>query len=328
MDRHSTSITTPNSEANPETLDAIGVSTRRSTRVIPSTTSQGPLETIIKIQTPEFQDRAAFFEFVLSTITQNQGTEAIFFTGVKTEWGPAAFHFLESKKDFLHLKKTWNPNEHILQLKMPTVPHNSAATWFEETKHEWVLDGQMTRAEAKALKSCSGGDLLDFSQGPYRTGQKGPDFLIIPKNKDGLLRNYYGQAIYMPTLAMESGWLEGYEDLLRDMNMLLVGGNEAMRVVFLVVWSRQVEGVYCRVEKWTIDRNGIPRQVLPSQVVFPRPDPPTVKTFSVTFDDLFGCNLRPQFPNRNKRDTLTFDVNVFRRDFAVSDLEITGYQPL
>ncbi|KAJ5895426.1 hypothetical protein N7495_007117 [Penicillium taxi] len=193
---------------------------------------------------------------------------------------------------------------------MPTPGHDSPAGWFIQTLRRWERNRSLTLNESNCIYFNVGTD-IKFTQGPYQGACKQPDGCFIPIDLTGAFRNWSGQLEYMPTMAIECGWSESYPELQDDANRLLIGGNGNIRVVFLVVWNFQVSGVACRIEKWSLDRAGMPRIKQPVQIVFPAPDPPVPQHFTVTFKDLWGANLA-HFPDRLATNQHVFDVSEFR----------------
>ncbi|KAJ5622583.1 hypothetical protein N7528_005815 [Penicillium herquei] len=115
----------------------------------------------------------------------------------------------------------------------------------------------------------------------------------------------------MPTLTVESGWAETISDHHDDMNLLLVGGEGAIKIVLLVKWTR-IQGnlVSGTIELFARDRDGMPR-LRQSEVIFPRPPNATAITqrLGIRRRDIFGPAL---LPGRNGNDTLHLEIEALR----------------
>ncbi|KAL2001959.1 hypothetical protein VTN02DRAFT_937 [Thermoascus thermophilus] len=138
---------------------------------------------------------------------------------------------------------------------------------------------------------------LEFADGPYSGSRTEPDFFFQVNDQ------------ILPTLVVESGWSESKEQLHDDMNLLLVGGNGAVKVVILVTWTKLQGGrVSGHVELFMRDQHDMPR-LEQSETVFPRPTTAGSQRLGIRRSDLFGPAL---LAGRNGNDVLYLDVERLR----------------
>lgn len=99
-----------------------------------------------------------------------------------------------------------------------------------------------------------------------------------------------------PTIVIETGWSEPYDELHEVMNIWLMGGDGDANVVILIYWrkfmrSNRVKGT---VEVYTRNEDGIPvrRQ---NETIFPAPDPAQAasQALKVGRKALFGSTVFP-----------------------------------
>jgi hypothetical protein len=91
------------------------------------------------------------------------------------------------------------------------------------------------------------GSTVDLPTPPGAQSSKQPDILLRPKN---------GQLL--PTIAVEVGWSESGTDLVRDVDLLLKGGNGGIKVVITLNWRLQQHAtvVAGTVQVWRLNANG------------------------------------------------------------------------
>lgn len=150
---------------------------------------------------------------------------------------------------------------------------------------------------------------LLFNNGLYRGLRQEPDALL------------YNLSQPLPTLVIEVGWSESYNDLLDDMNRLLIGGNGAIKIVILVKWTRNTNNsISGNLEVYRNNQQGIPI-CIQTEIIFPMPtgDPP--QPLNICRRDLY-----PVQPPRNLDQI--FPLEVRRLRFHARDsIAREGYVP-
>lgn len=141
---------------------------------------------------------------------------------------------------------------------------------------------------------------------------KEPDFFIRPED------------FVLPTVAFESGWSETYPRLHSDMNLLLVGGNGAIKVVIIANWTRRSGGrVAGTLEVWKLDRRGVFPQLQQREDIYPVPGSAASQHLTIRRRDLFGSAL---MPGRNGNDILNLDMELLRKH-ALKSLNVMNLGP-
>lgn len=150
---------------------------------------------------------------------------------------------------------------------------------------------------------------LSFTDGPYRGLRKQPDALLHTPSQ------------LLPTLVVEAGWSESYDDLLDDMNRVLVGGNGAIKIVFLVKWTRHINNSVSGVlELYRNDRQGIPKCVQ-REVIFPMPAGNPRQPLQI-----HRCDLYRVQPPHNPNEIFPLEISRLRYHAQLS-LAKAGYIP-
>lgn len=161
--------------------------------------------------------------------------------------------------------------------------HNCAIEWLSDSKTDWVSSGPLNTTEMRLVQVQGNTSTLfqsaflitllrsvalEITEGPYRGTRKEPDALFhVPHQTH-------------PTLVVDVGWSESYEDLLDGMNRLLIGSDGKINVAFIVKFTRHLElPVSGIVKLYRLDPQGYPR-LEQNEVLFPMPagDPPQLLT--------------------------------------------------
>ncbi|KAN0070268.1 hypothetical protein V8E54_011849 [Elaphomyces granulatus] len=100
-----------------------------------------------------------------------------------------------------------------------------------------------------------------------------------------------------PTICMEVGYSESYQELLTDADLLLEGSaGEIRRVILIKIepLSRNASQILGFVEVWKYDEStGRKKIVDERRVLFPRPDNGALQRISFSWDDLFA-EMKPE----------------------------------
>lgn len=225
----------------------------------------------------QFKTKRQFKESILDTLRESRGFRELVITDIPQGWE----RFLWEVEEALPAtRKTYDPTSATLRVTIrPTWAHNVAMGWLSDSKTDWVLSGAMNQAEKRLVQLAGNTSkllllnliatwlilaALSFQNGPYRGLRKEPDAMFhVPSQT-------------LPTLTVEVGWSESYDDLCGDMNRLLVGGNGDIKIVIIIKWTKERNGHISGIlELYRIDRQGIPR-LEQTEVIFPMPagDPP------------------------------------------------------
>jgi hypothetical protein len=131
---------------------------------------------------------------------------------------------------------------------MSTDGHDIAQDWLRLTVSKWARKKIITWQEHDSVEMRFGSTVeLLTPLGSQSTKQ--PDILLRPKT---------GQLL--PTVTVEVGWSGSGTDLVKDMELLLQGGNRAIEVVITLNWRLQQHKtiVAGTAQVWRLDSNGKP----------------------------------------------------------------------
>jgi hypothetical protein len=107
-----------------------------------------------------------------------------------------------------HVRFNYNSLTRTLIIQYMTTPtHNAAQSFIAET----IFRNPAFQNLEGLLTIASGTDFLGF-RGRYKFSQKQPDVLVCVNRE------------YWPSLVVESGWSEDYNDLVEDAKLWLLGG--------------------------------------------------------------------------------------------------------
>ncbi|EEP80896.1 predicted protein [Uncinocarpus reesii 1704] len=123
-----------------------------------------------------------------------------------------------------HPRISYNPLTQALTARvMPTLVDDCHQEWLSNELLDMVLAGFMTVAERKELKLRVRTTLKGFAA-PYTYATKEPDACILPGT------------LPLPTVVVETGWLESWPRLDADKDLWLVGG-ASVELVLLIRWT-------------------------------------------------------------------------------------------
>ncbi|KAH8424978.1 uncharacterized protein LDX57_002724 [Aspergillus melleus] len=198
---------------------------------------------------------ARFVEHVKRTIAESKPGTLIIYENITEQWSTGIWDTLEEDPEHQHIRKTLDTVTSTFALVVPTDIHDCHHKWFNLSQFEWMQSGTVSREDIE-LSSPGVATTLNMTSGPYSGSRKEPDLFF----------RVDGHAL--PTLAIESGWSETTTKLYDDMNLLFVGGNGAIRTVFIIKWTKHADNVHVsgRIEVYGLDRNGMPVQRGPAQV--------------------------------------------------------------
>ncbi|KAE8323504.1 hypothetical protein BDV39DRAFT_217738 [Aspergillus sergii] len=219
-----------------------------------------------------------------------------------------AWDYIEDNHEGRAVRKSYNTVTGDFSLKiMPTWVHNCIQPWQMECSSAWSENGLITREEFRELHMYAG-TTLNFDQGPYRGSRKDPDLFILPTT------------CLLPCLNMESGWSEGLTEMENDMDMLLVGGNGAIKTVFIIEWRKQSDNYHVSgvVKVYKLDNDGMPVQEGPDQTCGW-----LNQVIGVARGYIFWGT---PFQNRNPCDILEYSLDILR-EIATIALDRMGLVP-
>ncbi|KAE8421571.1 hypothetical protein BDV36DRAFT_292218 [Aspergillus pseudocaelatus] len=154
---------------------------------------------------------------------------------------------------------------------------------------------------------------LKFREEPYRGSRKETDVFI--------------QSIFVkiPTLVMECGWSESSPALENDVNLLLVGGNGAVKRVFIVKWTKHSDDYHVSgfIKVFKLDRNEMPIQEGPIHTIFPAPSNSQDQRISIRRKDFFA---ESPYANINPNGMLDYPIDPLRK-IAALNLDRMGLTP-
>ncbi|KAB8210164.1 hypothetical protein BDV34DRAFT_237322 [Aspergillus parasiticus] len=270
-------------------------------------------DSTLHFEAPLFPHYSDFLAHVTGQIRDSQYNFFLVYKGIQKTWIQDAWDYIEDNHEGRAVRKSYNTVTGDFSLKiMPTWVHNCIQPWQMECTSAWCENGLITREEFRELHTYAG-TTLDLDQGPYRGSRKDPDLFILPTT------------CLHPCLAMESGWSEGLTEMENDMDMLLVGGNGAIKTVFIIEWRKHSDNYHVSgvVKVYKPDENGMPVQEGPDQVIFPRPADGQNQVIGVARGDIFGGT---PFRNRNPCDILEYSLDILR-EIATIALDRMGLVP-
>jgi hypothetical protein len=107
-----------------------------------------------------------------------------------------------------HVRISYNSDTRILAVQCMTTPLHDAAQPFMSRA---LYSSAILQPVLSKICVVTGTDFLGFAE-PYGESTKQPDVAVRVRGS------------YWPTLVVESGWSEGYDDLVEDARLWLVGG--------------------------------------------------------------------------------------------------------
>lgn len=221
---------------------------------------------------------------------------------------------------------------------MPTDGHNIAQNWLRFNVSEWLRQRKINWEEYRSVEMTFG-STVDLLTPPGTQSFKQPDILLRPKN---------GQLL--PIILVEVGWSESGTDLVRDMELLLQGGNRVIEVVITLNWRLQQHGtvVAGTIQVWGLNANGNPElqqtevcqkpviifQAFESNIfkeVFPIPDPDPQdpgkrQEVKITRREFLGSLCSRLRPKRDPNEEYCLDIDLLREE-AMSTFEKCGLRP-
>lgn len=137
----------------------------------------------------------------------------------------------DSNPLLLHLRFTYDASTSTLITRcMPSPIHDAAQGFFERRLKRLIVERGLSYVDSTRFAIESGTDVGRFT-GKRAGSRKQPDVAVVPWSDDtddgtGLNGDF-------PLVAVEVGFSEGYEGLVRDMELWLVGSEGKVRVVVL-----------------------------------------------------------------------------------------------
>ncbi|KAJ5668179.1 uncharacterized protein N7477_006749, partial [Penicillium maclennaniae] len=241
----------------------------------------------------------------------HRGITVYLFTDVRREWGNALFQAIDEE---FRVRKTWDSQARTLSLKMPTQGHDIAQKWVINSVVDWKDDAIISKEEWRGLK-IGFGTTLKLPTSLFPKFQKEPDIYIRPYDSD---------SEFLPPIAFEVGWSETAPRLKDDVRILLEGGGGHIRVVIVIDWCLQKDGltVTGKVDLWRRGLDGRPIHEQ-SEDIYPVPKllRGQVQNLGVTLDDLFLTTLRA---NQDPKRIAYFDIGQLREeaDKVFKELEL------
>ncbi|KAJ5488586.1 hypothetical protein N7539_003476 [Penicillium diatomitis] len=230
-----------------------------------------------------------------------RGITVYLFTDVRREWGNALFQAIDER---FRVRKTWDSQARTLSLKMPTQGHDIAQKWVINSVVDWKDDGIISKEEWRGLK-IGFGTTLKLPMSPFPKFQKEPDIYIRPYDSD---------SEFLPPIAFEIGWSENASRLKDDVRILLEGGGGHIRVVIVIDWYLQKDGltVTGKVDLWRRGLDGHPIHEQ-SEDIYPVPRllRGQGQRLGVTLDDIFLTTLRA---NQDPKTIVYFDIGQLREE--------------
>ncbi|KAJ5507957.1 hypothetical protein N7527_010100 [Penicillium freii] len=258
---------------------------------------------VISVQ--RYQDMSETLNFITQELEKwqqqtsdfHRGITVYLFTDVRREWGDAIF---EAVDEAFRVRKTWDSQARTLSLKLPTQGHDIAQKWVINSVVDWKDDEIISKAEWRGLQ-IGFGTTLKLPTSPFPKFRKEPDIYIRPYDSD-----------FLPPIAFEVGWSETAPRLKDDVRILLEGGDGHIRVVIVIDWCLQKDGltVTGKVDLWKRGLDGLPIHEQ-SEDIYPAPRllRGQSQRLGVTLDDLFLTTLRA---NQDPTTVVYFDVGQLR----------------
>ncbi|KAJ5550593.1 hypothetical protein N7535_001464 [Penicillium sp. DV-2018c] len=281
----------------------------------PSSDSSPNSEPLAKsFSTSPYKSESEALAFVIRTLEawnpEVEKAAEYYFTDVPPAWGPSIFAYLD--EEGFPLRKSWNSQDHVLRLKIPTQIHNSIQRWFTRCASEWERSGLITPDERDMIDG-EFGTTLSFPHSPFVQSRKEPDILVDPDDGQGF-----------PSVVFEAGWSESWNGLEADCELLLRGSGGLTKAAILVNWTlnRQHRTVSGEASVWTLNDSDQPqrRQI---EVIFPSPNFPEAQGLSIIRGELWRGSLDPM---RNPQEVLRLDIDMLRQE-ALRALARMGLGP-
>ncbi|KAE8367903.1 hypothetical protein BDV27DRAFT_154524 [Aspergillus caelatus] len=270
-------------------------------------------ESIMHFNASLFSQYPDFLDHLTRSIGDAKPDLFLLYEGLQPTWVESAWSFLETQHEGLSIRKTFNSKVGVFTLHlMPAYLHDSIQPWHAQCQMDWYLNGMITLDESLDLHAYTG-TTLKFREGPYCGSRKEPDVFI--------------QSIFVkiPTLVMECGWWESSPALENDVNLLLVGGNEAVKRVFIVKWTKHPDDYHVSgfIKVFKLDRNGMPIQEGPIHTIFPAPSNSQDQRISIRRKDFFAGS---PYANINPNGMLDYPIDPLRK-IAALNLDRMGLTP-
>ncbi|KAI2788569.1 hypothetical protein POX_e06588 [Penicillium oxalicum] len=229
------------------------------------------------------------------------GITVYVFTDVRREWADTLFQAIDEKS---RVRKTWNSQAQTLSLKMPTQGHDIAQKWVINSVVDWKDEGIISKEEWEGLK-IGFGTTLKLPTSSFSKSQKEPDIYIRPFGSD---------SGFLPPVAFEVGWSESASRLRENVRILLEGGAGHIRVVIVIDWYLQKDGltVTGKADLWRRGSDGHPVHEQ-SEDIYPVPRllRGQSQRLGVTLDDIFLTTLQA---NQDPRTIVYFDIGKLREE--------------
>ncbi|KAJ5895219.1 hypothetical protein N7495_006910 [Penicillium taxi] len=215
-----------------------------------------------------------------SSIAKAEHYNILRYEDVNEEWAAKIIDSLDKMRFNSSYRLSYSSVSLVLRLiVMPTPAHDCSAKWWRLCELDMVATGVLTPFEQAQFES-NVGTTMKFTTGPYLGSVKQPDFFI--RTDDEVL----------PSLVIEVGWSESYDDLLSDLNLLMIGGDGMIRTTIIIKLSkstkRGVTTVNGFIELYTLNRRGIP--VIKQEEVYlcTLPTNRAVQSLRLTRKEVFG----------------------------------------
>ncbi|KAE8138832.1 hypothetical protein BDV38DRAFT_61302 [Aspergillus pseudotamarii] len=270
-------------------------------------------ESIMHFNASLFSQYPDFLDHLTRSIGDAKPELFLVYEGLQPTWVESAWLFLETQHEDLTIRKSFNSKVGVFTLHItPSYIHNAIEPWQAQCQMLWHLNSLITLDECLDLHAYHGAT-LEFREGRYRGSRKEPDVFI--------------QSIFVkiPTLVMECGWAESSPALENDMNLLLVGGNGAVKRVFIVKWTRHSDYYHVSgfIKVFKLDCDGMPVQEGPIHTIFPAPSNSQDQRISICRKDLFAGS---PYANINPNGMLDHPIDLLRK-IAALNLDRMGLTP-
>ncbi|KAJ5888465.1 hypothetical protein N7495_008506 [Penicillium taxi] len=221
--------------------------------------------------------------------------EFIVLTDVTLKLGNSLWNLLSSQ--YPKIRKTFLPEQGILEIKMPTWAHEVILPWLVICDRIWDAIWAFTMPLSAGQKK-EPDVLLISNRAPFTSPGKSP----------------------LPSIVVETGFSQSYESLEENARRILIGASPKTQLVILVKFFRRKLGIAVRLEVWRLNAAGIPncdeeRSIFPIQQ-----EPPIYLTRA----ELFGSGL--VFQTRNPGDLFPLDFNELRNKIQTT-LARQGLRP-
>ncbi|PLB47188.1 hypothetical protein P170DRAFT_412890 [Aspergillus steynii IBT 23096] len=244
-------------------------------------------DSVLRLSASLFPKYDDFLAHLLDQITSAEHDLHLVYLDVNETWAHDTWDVLEQGEEERSLRKTYNSVTHTFWVKiMPNFLHDCIQVWNRDVMISWMGHGMISLDELKYLRPFVG-TTLGFDSGPYRGSRKDPDLFVLPG------------AQVLPPIVMQSGWEESLPEMQNDKDLLLIGGEGEIQVVFIARWRIHADGVHV---------SGI----LEVYVIFPRPLDGTGQNdvVKVTRRQLFGRN---SVDNHDPNDIFEYSLEGLRR---------------